>query len=220
MADPFPAATAQLLALALALLYALFLLWYGGRGRPLSTAEREALLAELAQRAAGDDAAEQVAAVRALVAEDDGREFMMHNLVRWRERAAYDSAGPYGHLNGSDARAADRRYGRLIGPELLKRGCVPVFIAPRAGRFMEHAAEPVWDYVALVRYRSKRDFLRFALAIERSGIVQHKWAAIAQTRIFPVRPLLSLVMVRLTLAAVLFALWLVLATAARLGGWA
>ena len=49
---------------------------------------------------------------------------------------------------------------------------------------------------AMVRYRSRRDFLDFALEIERGDIVMHKWAAIASTHVFPVQPLLSLVMVR------------------------
>ena len=47
------------------------------------------------------------------------------------------------------------------------------------------------NYVAMVRYRSRRDFLDFALEIERGDIVMHKWAAIATTHVFPVQPLLS-----------------------------
>ena len=48
----------------------------------------------------------------------------------------------------------------------------------------------------MVRYRSRRDFLRFALMIERQDIAVHKWAAIAKTHVFPVQPLVSLVLVR------------------------
>lgn len=205
--------------LALAALYAAFIVWYGGRGRPLTAAEREALLQRLAQRVDGEDKAQQLAAVRTLVSDDDGREFVMHNLVCWRARAQYDRSGPLAHLDGGDAREADRRYGRLLAPELLKRGCVPIFIGLRAGRFIEPDGEPRWDYAALVRYRSRRDFLHFALAIERQGIVQHKWAAIEHTRIFPLRPMISLVAVRLIVAVALLMLGLAAHGLLRAGGW-
>ena len=55
----------------------------------------------------------------------------------------------------------------------------------------------------MVRYRSRRDFLRFALAIERDDIVVHKWAAIEKTHVFPVQPLVSLIFVRGAVAALL-----------------
>ena len=57
----------------------------------------------------------------------------------------------------------------------------------------------------LVRYRSRRDFLRFAVSIARKGIDMHKWAAIEKTHVFLVKPLLSLIFVR-GLVAVLLAL--------------
>jgi len=57
--------------------------------------------------------------------------------------------------------------------------------------------------VALVRYRSRRDFFQFALAIERSGHDVYKWAAIEATHLMPVQPVISFVWVRTTLALVL-----------------
>jgi len=64
-----------------------------------------------------------------------------------------------------------------------------------------------------VRYRSRRDFLRFALAIQQQDIAVHKWAALEKTHVFPVKPLVSLMLVRSSvagllamLAAILFAL--------------
>ena len=71
-----------------------------------------------------------------------------------------------------------------------------VFVARRSGRFIDPPGAEAWHYVAMVRYRSRRDFLDFALEIERGDIVMHKWAAIATTHVFPVQPLLSLVLVR------------------------
>jgi hypothetical protein len=180
------------IAIAVAALYLLFLLWYGGNGKPLTQAEIDGFLHELGSRAHGPEGEALLESVRALVANDDGKEFVMQNLVRYRARALY----PPGHTFDGDPRAADRRYGKAIVWPLLRRGSLMVFVARRSGRFIEPAGADAWHYVAMVRYRSRRDFLRFALAIERADIAVHKWAAIEKTHVFPVKPLVSLIFVR------------------------
>jgi hypothetical protein len=67
----------------------------------------------------------------------------------------------------------------------------------------------------MVRYRSKRDFLRFALAIERGDISMHKWAALEKTHVFPVQPIVSLFLVRGLVAAAFVALAAVLTCLVR-----
>ena len=181
-----------LVTLAVAAIYVAFLWWYGGHGKPLRTDEIDSYLRRLAERNQDAQGQALLQGVRDLVADDDGREFVMQNLVRYRPRAVY----PPGHAYGDDPRAADRRYARAILWPLLRRACVLVFVARRSGRFIDLPGAPDWHYVAMVRYRSRRDFLDFALEIERGDIVMHKWAAIATTHVFPVQPLLSLVMVR------------------------
>jgi hypothetical protein len=195
-----------LIATVLALLYGLFLLWYGGRGSPLSETEIVHFERELSQLMQGREGPTAQELVRAIAANDDGREFVMHNLVRYRARALY----PAGHAFDDSARAADRRYGRAALWPLLRRASVPVFLAKCAGRFMDEGTPP-WDYVAMVRYRSRRDFLRFALVIEGQDIAVHKWAAIEQTQITPLKPLASLIFVRAAVAAVLLVLGVCLA---------
>jgi hypothetical protein len=194
----------------LGMLYLAFLWWYGGRGRPLTDDEREQWLQQLGALARSNgqlaDPAQLLASVRDLVLNDDGREFVMQNLVRYRPKALY----PPGYDLGDDARAADRRYGRAIVPHLLACGSLPVFIARRSGRFIEPEGADDWHYVAMVRYRSRRDFLRFAWRIEQQDVAVHKWAAIEKTHVFPVQPLVSLVFVRGAVAVVLLALGLAL----------
>ena len=191
--------------LPLAALYVAFLLWYGGRGKPMSRDEIERLLAPLRERARDEHARSHLADVERLVARDDGREFVMHNVIRYRKKALY----PPGYDYGESAPAADRRYGKAIVPYLLRYGSLPVFIARRSGDFVEPAGVDRWDVVAMVRYRSLRDFLRFANAITEDRITVHKWAAIENTQIFPVQPLVSLIFARGAVGA-LFALiaWL------------
>jgi len=188
--------------LPLAALYVAFLLWYGGRGKPMSRDEIERLLAPLRARVHDDIGRSHLAEVERLVARDDGREFVMHNVIRYRKKALY----PPGHEFGESAPAADRRYGKAIVPHLLRYGCLPVFIGKRSGHFIEPEGIDEWDIVAMVRYRSLRDFLRFANAITQERITVHKWAAIENTQVFPVQPIVSLIFVRGAVGAVLAAL--------------
>jgi len=131
---------------------------------------------------------------------------VMQNLVRHRARALY----PEGTNFGDDPREADRRYGRLILWPLLRVGSLPIFVAKRTGQFIDPEGADAWHYVAMVRYRSRRDFLRFARVIESDQIVMHKWAAIEKTHVFPVQPMVSLFMVRTLVGSILLSLGLVL----------
>lgn len=178
-----------IVALAGVFLYGLFLAWYGGKGKPLTADEINQGLQAL--RTHPDDA-DKVAEVEQLLSKDDGREFVMVNLVRYRPKALY----PPGHLYDDDPRAADRRYARAILWPLLKRASLLIFVARRSGNFIEPDGADVWHYVAMVRYRSRRDFMHFALETERADMFVHKWAAIQKTHVFPVKPLISLVFVR------------------------
>lgn len=176
----------------LAALYVAFLLWYGGRGKPLTREEIEGFLAPLRERAQDELGQRHLADLEQLLAQDDGREFVMQNLIRYRKKARY----PPGYDYGDSAPAADRRYAKAILPHLLRSGSLPVFIGKRCGRFIEPEGIDRWDIVAMVRYRSRRDFLRFASAITQDRITVHKWAAIENTQIFPVTPFVSLIFVR------------------------
>lgn len=170
-----------------------FLLWYGGRGKPLTGSEIAHYVDALTTSGSGEHDAAAIAQIRRLVANDDGHEFVMQNLVRYRARAHYP---PGNDAYGDDPRAADQRYARAIMWPLIKYGNLPIFIARRTGNFIDFEGDGGWHYVAMVRYRSRRDFLRFALMASRRNSFVHKWAAIDKTHVFPVKPVISLVMVR------------------------
>jgi hypothetical protein len=188
--------------LACTLIYLLFLLWYGGRGRPMDAREADALLERVHQtaQAAGDSLnPELLPALREAIRDDDGREFVMVNLIRYRQKAVY----PPGWNYGEDPRAADARYNRAILPRLLKRACIPLFLGRSAGRFLTPEGSDSWDCVALVRYRTRRDFLRFCADVAKDRADIHKWAAIEKTHVFPVRVRFSLILIRLVVGGVL-----------------
>ena len=205
--------SAAVIALPLAGIYVVFLVWYGGRGKPMDTQEAEELLAQMRRRAGRDDPSDGpeptlVAQFRELARSDDGREFWMVNLLAFRERAGYPPELAAGW--GDDPMAANSRYNRAIIPHLLRHGGHPVFATRVTGRFINDADAPIWDQVAVVRYRSRRDMLRMAVDLAGTGEDVHKWAALERTQVFPVRPYLSLASTRGAVAAVLIIVGLVL----------
>jgi hypothetical protein len=183
-------------------LYAVFLVWYGGRGKPLSQAEVDALLLEMKRRVGKQGQIEAESPIlqefRELAKTDDGREYYMVNLLRFRKKAPY----PEGSSYGDDPLAANDRYNRAIIPLLLKHGGHPVFLGQVQGRFIHPELADDWDQVGMVRYRSRRDMLKMAVEIAGKGVDVHKWAALEKTQVFPVRPIISLALIRVTVAIV------------------
>lgn len=183
----------------LVLLYLAFWFWWGGKGQPMTQQEIDEGLATLQASDTSAHGREAVQQVRELLSKDDGKSFIMLNLVRHRAKALY----PPGLDYGDDPRAADRRYGKSIVWDLLRNGNCMLFIARRSGNFIVPEGADAWHYVAMVRYRSRRDFLRFAQQSSRADKFVHKWAAIEKTHVFPVQPMLSLFLVRTTVALAL-----------------
>jgi hypothetical protein len=192
--------------LPLTLLYGVFWLWYGGNGQRMSPHEIEEALHKLRSTDLGHDNSAEVEDVRQLLASDDGKEFVMQNLVRYRAKALY----PEGFHYSDDPREADKRYGKSIMGDLLRYGNLIVFIARKSGDFVKPDGADAWHYVAMVRYRSRRDFVRFAIRANQADKFMHKWAAIEKTHVFPVKPLISLVAVRTLVALLLFTFGVIL----------
>jgi hypothetical protein len=199
---------ALFIALPLLLIYLAFWFWWGGNGRPMTKQEIEVGLIRLQGTDTSEHGKEAVQQVRELLSNDDGKEFVMQNLVRYRPKALY----PAGLNYGDDPREADKRYGKSIIWDLLRNGNFILFIARRSGNFIVPEGADAWHYVAMVRYRSRRDFLKFAEQSSSADKFVHKWAAIEKTHVFPVKPIVSLFMVRTTVALALAVLGTVLYT--------
>jgi hypothetical protein len=182
--------------LPLLMLYLAFWRWYGGNGQPMSREEIEDALQKLRSTDPLHNNEEEIENVMQLLASDDGKEFVMQNLVRYRPKALY----PEGHHFGDDPREADKRYGKSIIGDLLRYGNLVIFIARKTGDFVKPEGADAWHYVAMVRYRSRRDFVRFATRANQAEKFMHKWAAIKKTHVFPVKPIISLVAVRTLVA--------------------
>ena len=189
----------------LGLLYLLFWFRYGSRGKPLTQAEVESLLSEMKRRVGKESQAEESPLLnqfRELTKNDDGREFYMVNLLKFRQKALYPAGSPF----DDDPLAANARYSRAILPLLLKHGGHPVFLGQVQGRFLHPGGADDWDQVGIVRYRSRRDMIKMAVEIAGLEVDVHKWASLEKTQVFPVKPLFNLNLIRVMVAVVLFAI--------------
>ncbi len=171
--------------------YIAFWIWYGGNAPPLSSAEAASLLNQIeASRLVtqSDRSLEFRRNVEALVADDDGREFVMVNLETMKR--------------GATAEAADQAYARAVVPALLKRGSFPIYLGRRNGLLLG-SREAAVDRVGLVRYRSLRDLLLMNLDPRMAKGVPHKFASLDHTEVFPTKPIISAAQVRLTVGVLL-----------------
>ena len=192
----------------LGVVYLAFLLWYGGSGEPLTPVERETYLArltELAERR-GEENPEIRDAFETLFTQDDGNEYFMINLMKFRETAIY----PEGYDYDDDVEAAAARYSAAVIPALIKRGSIPILVADVAGRFIDFEGADEWDQVGIVRYRSRRDMIEMALEIGERDLGIHKWASIEKTHVFPANLMIDFVFVRGAVAALFLILGAIL----------
>jgi hypothetical protein len=196
-------------AVVFAFLYLAFLSWYGGKGKPLTVVEVDALLAEIIKRAGKPNSEEESPILdqfRELAKNDDGQEYYMVNLLKFRQKALY----PEGSSLGDDPMAANDRYNRTILPLLLKHGGHPVFLGQVQGRFLHPGGADDWDQVGIVRYRSRRDMLKMAIEVAGLGVDINKWAALEKTQVFPARPIISLALIRGAIFLIFAALTIVI----------
>jgi hypothetical protein len=197
------------LSIIFVLLYFAFLFWYGGKSKPLSESELESLLTEMKHRAGKQAQTEESPILdqfRELAKNDDGQEYYMVNLLKFRQKALY----PEGSSLGDDPMAANDRYNRAIVPLLLKHGGHPVFLGQVQGRFLHPGGADDWDQVGIVRYRSRRDMLKMAIEVAGLGVDIHKWAALEKTQVIPARPIISLALIRGAIFLIFAALTIVI----------
>lgn len=188
-----PGPVISLMIIGVVLAFGAFCLWWGGSGTPLTSAEKGRLVATLQsqlspQATEGDPAIFN--RIRALLDRDDGGEVYMVNIERTRGAPM----NPPGLPASRDIAEAEARYAGAVLPMQLKAGGVPVLAAKYRGDFL--GAEPGFDRIAIVRWRSLRDFLRFATSAEYQTVEPLKWSAVESTRLVVVKPILSLFMVR------------------------
>ena len=188
----------------LTVIYVGWFTWYGGSGEPITNAELESYITSMKEKSPSgpERIAETTELMHRLAAFDTGNEYLMINLIKYRDKAVYPADSAW--ADETDARAADGRYTQGVAKELFKRGGLPVLKSNVIGTFMLDEDWRDWDEVSIVRYRSVKDMLDMILGMADSGLAVHKFASIEQTHVFPAEPVISLFSIRLLLALVLF----------------
>lgn len=186
-------------------IYALWFVWYGGSGQPMTQAQVDEYIEIYKSKSRADALSRQetLTLIERLAAFDTGNEYLMVNLIRYRDKAKYPADSAW--AAETDALAADARYSQGVVVELLKRGGIPILKGKTIGVFMIDADWHDWDDFAVVRYRSAEDMLDMIIGMADSGLAVHKYASIEKTHVFPVEPIISLFFVRTLLALLLFA---------------
>ena len=168
-----------------ATLYLVFRLWYDGVRRPL-TDEEVAHFVSILERRATDGADKQdIAVVRQFMEQDDGKEFIMVNLIQF-------NPSPVTHPDtgeGVKAQELVQEYFKPLMKTFLRRAGHPVLMSRAVGGYLDAwntPTNPGWHAAGLVRYRSRRDAMLASIANPAfDGIHKYKFAALKQTYAFP-----------------------------------
>ncbi len=184
------------------ILYAVFWLWYTPLSGPMTPEEIEAAVARVEQ--SNSDPA-QMDRIRRFLEEDDGRPFVMINLLDTNEQPReLPATGP-----GAGAGDLLNHYMEYMYPALLSRASHPVFAGVSVAESLDlvgiEGAE-VWDQAALMRYRSRRDMWAISNHPSFGDRHEYKMEALAKTIAFPVAPVLFLSDLRIILALAFLAL--------------
>lgn len=172
-----------------ALLYAAFRFWYEATGRRLTEAEIDAALAKLAaSRTAGPG---DLATLRTFLEADDGREFLMLNLVKVNPDLSVHPETKELMSGAEMSRAYFNRFRRI----LLGRACHPYYAGRKIGPYVDSWAappDPGWSMVGLIRYRSRRDLLSVITHPDFTKAHALKHLGVTQTFSFPTQPIAML----------------------------
>lgn len=167
-----------------AIVYVLFRLWYDNWRGPLKAAEIDRYMA-LAVKA-WPEGVNDLAMIRRFLEADDGREFVMVNIVRLRSDTVPSpvTGEPMTGLQLIQA------YLKVFSPTLLASGGVPYLSAGKIAGYVDPvnvAPDPGWSFAGLMRYRSRRDMMRLSTDPRFNAAHKFKLLAIANAMAFPAR---------------------------------
>jgi len=159
-----------------------FFFWHTPLRGPLTQKEIDAFMQN--QTISGGSAWAVPESFEAFLRNDDGRPFVMINLMEIRNEAIYPDGAETGNQSGAQA---DSAYGQAILPLLLARGSYPIMNAKRSYTILNSFGSEAgaFDVAAIVRYRSRRDLLSMISNDAFLKAEVHKWASLENTMVAP-----------------------------------
>lgn len=173
-----------------AALYVLFRLWYDSWRGPLTKAEIDAFFDEVHSKYGGGN---DPAVLRQFLEADDGKEFVMLNLVKIEEGMVTDPD------TGAEVPGRDmmRRYSDPFVRALLGKGGHPAMVGRKVGPYVDAwnvEADPGWSIFGLMRYRSRRDLIAMVRNPLFAKVHPYKLLGIPTTFSFPTQRQVSVFM--------------------------
>jgi hypothetical protein len=170
-------------------LYIVFRLWYDNWRGPLSPQEVNDFMNQVSDLKMSEYSDPKD--LRAFLEADDGKEFVMVNLVRVH-------TGELAHPHtGKPTKGIDllREYGNSFVKVLVRHGGHPVLVMRKVGGYIDSwntPPDPGWHVAGSMRYRSRRDMMKLALDPSVRDVHILKTAATATTFSFPSQVVLGL----------------------------
>tara|TARA_R110002049_G_scaffold175392_3_gene342709 strand:- start:1370 stop:1960 length:591 start_codon:yes stop_codon:yes gene_type:complete len=168
--------SAWIIWLTAALAYTLFWLWYVGFRKKVTPQEVDATMRLF--EGSGSWSTSQQEHLRRFLLEDDGRDFVMVNLI---------------HLKSPkrESRKKLAHYQKVFLGALLRKAGHPVMIATAASGNVENVAcdhSDNWGAAGMIRYRSRRDLMEVLPATIGSEHHNLKLESLEKTFAFPASP--------------------------------
>jgi hypothetical protein len=170
------------------LIYLLFLWFYDGIRRPLTQAEVDAFMEDVGPRLA--ETGNDQAVMRAFLENDDGREFIMLNMVR-------SPTGPVTHPETGETRSGRdwlERYSTPFVRQLIRRGGHPVYAGRKVAGYIDAwgtSPDPGWTVTSTMRYRSRRDLVAMVRDPRFKAAHPNKLLGIDMTFSFPTQKMFA-----------------------------
>ncbi|MBP6741116.1 MAG: hypothetical protein KA146_14050 [Leptospiraceae bacterium] len=181
-----------ILFITLLIFYLFFFFWYGGNGESITVEEGKQLMEKIKNAQSDVEYSEIQDNFQNAIKMDDGKEFYMVNLETEK--------------TGSEAKSADLSYAKLVIPMLFKRGSFPIYVGSYFKSFIGNYGTGI-TRVAIVRYRSLRDFLDMNADPDMVKGAPFKFASLNHTEVFGTKPILSLLSIRFTFALIYLSLY-------------
>ena len=170
-----------------AILYLVFILWYHNWRRPLRQEEIEKYFNALADQ---HDTSTNLDDLRAFCEADDGRDFIMMNIIRMQpENIPHPDT-----KERLEPLTVLQDYLKDFMPAFFKRAGHPVIQLRKAGPYIDSwnsGHDPDWSAVGLMRYRSRRDLMNIITDPKFSDAHTYKQAAIERSLTFPSTQIIS-----------------------------
>lgn len=163
-----------------AFLYLIFAIWYFNWKGPLKADEIDRYV----ERITASQSPTDPDVLRKFMEADDGKEFVMLNLVRFHE-------GEVAHPETGEKMRGSELIQGYFGPftkALFKRGGHPLLVSRKKGGYIDSwntVADEGFHIVGMMRYRSRRDLMALASDPRFKDSHKFKLAAIDGTTSFP-----------------------------------